>query len=644
MYLIPKPHEWKCGQGAYVLYYAGRISLEASCSQEDYEVARLLKQEILEDTGFDYQIVPGLGTAEIVLERGGLADKGNRSEQKCKEGQVADGEAYQLMICENGVKICGAGKRGLLYGVQTLRQILRQEGAVLPYMEISDAPDISVRGFYHDATRGRVPTLAWLKKLADTLGLYKINQMQLYVEHSYLFEQLSEMWRDDTPLTAEDIIELDQYCAKRGIELVPSLSTFGHLYKLLRTKQYRHLCELENPDAAPFGFRDRMMHHTINVSDPDGMTLIKSMLREYMALFTTRKFNLCADETFDLGAGKNAGRLTDEGEGALYISYVGDLCRFLADEGRTPMIWGDRLIAFPELAAMLPKETICLNWGYAPDETEDHTRTYAQTGIRQYVCPGVSGWNHLMNRQEDGWKNISRMCSYADKYGAEGVLNTDWGDYGHVNHPTFSIPGMIYGAAASWNREQLPYEELNRQISVLEYRDSSGKFLELTDLLSKQESFDWYTFVNFKERMEAESTGEAGDISRFHSEEYLKHMEVLTEEVLHRAAEAAEKNDRMREIVSELAACIRNMDSSTRGSVKPYLLAAEGMQIMNRIGWVIAEAAGGTIHSKEAWELAEALEKWYYQYRILWHTVSRESELYRIGEVIFWYADYLREF
>ena len=47
-------------------------------------------------------------------------------------------------------------------------------------------------------------------------------------------------------------MELDQYCLERGIELVPSLSCFGHLYKVLSSKGYSHLCELEGADQMPF--------------------------------------------------------------------------------------------------------------------------------------------------------------------------------------------------------------------------------------------------------------------------------------------------------------------------------------------------------------------------------------------------------
>jgi len=40
--------------------------------------------------------------------------------------------------------------------------------------------------------------------------------------------------------------------------------------------------------------------------------------------------------------------------------------------------------------------------------------------------------------------------------------------------------------------------------------------------------------------------------------------------------------------------------------------------------------------------LAEELENWLYHYKEIYRSVSRESELSRIQEIIIWYADYLR--
>ena len=93
---------------------------------------------------------------------------------------------------------------------------------MLGALHIEDEPSIANRGYYFDCARGRVPKLDWLKKLADRMAYYKMNQLQLYIEHSYLFRGMTELWRDDTPLTAEEIMEFDHYCNERGIELVPS--------------------------------------------------------------------------------------------------------------------------------------------------------------------------------------------------------------------------------------------------------------------------------------------------------------------------------------------------------------------------------------------------------------------------------------
>ena len=68
-------------------------------------------------------------------------------------------QGYTLTITPEQVIVCGNDAAGLLHGVQTLRQIIRQSGWTLPALIIEDAPSIPARGFYHDVTRGRTPTL-----------------------------------------------------------------------------------------------------------------------------------------------------------------------------------------------------------------------------------------------------------------------------------------------------------------------------------------------------------------------------------------------------------------------------------------------------------------------------------------------------
>ena len=47
------------------------------------------------------------------------------------------------------------------------------------------------------------------------------------------------------------------------------------------------------------------------------------------------------------------------------MEYINELFDFLLQKGKIPMFWGDIICGHPELYSQLPKEVICLNWGYA---------------------------------------------------------------------------------------------------------------------------------------------------------------------------------------------------------------------------------------------------------------------------------------
>ena len=126
MYLIPQPRREERGTGIYRLSWKGSIRLDG-CREQALGYAALLQQEIREDLGFDWQITTVTGRSGkdgIILE--------------IKEEDRP--ENYYLSVTEEGIRITGCDKAGLLYGVQTLRQMVRQCGAHLPVTEIWDGP------------------------------------------------------------------------------------------------------------------------------------------------------------------------------------------------------------------------------------------------------------------------------------------------------------------------------------------------------------------------------------------------------------------------------------------------------------------------------------------------------------------------
>lgn len=658
MYIIPRPQQWYQKEGTFTLKYDRRIVLNSNCPPEVYEDAQMLQQDLEEYVGFCTTISCGIPeNGDICLQLG----------EHMKE------QEYTLLVQAHGICITGGSAVGIFYGIQTLRQIIEQCGCCIPYTIIVDQPKILHRGFYHDVTRGRIPTMDYLKKLVDRMAFYKLNQLQLYMEHTFLFRGFSEVWRDDTPLTAEDILELDAYCRKRHIELVPSIACFGHLYKVLRTKTYGELCEMPGMEKEPFGFVDRMRHHTLDVSNPESIQLVKALIDEFMPLFTSQYFNICADETFDLGKGKSAALAEEKGTQRLYLDFVKELCEYVVSKGKTPMFWGDIICEFPEAVQELPKETICLNWGYDADWPEDSTRKLSEAGARLYNCPGVSGWDQLVNQIRVSYENISRMCQYASNYHAEGLLNTDWGDCGHINHPDFSLPGMIYGAAFSWNLEIPEFEDINRQISRVAYGDETETLASVLARISESWKFTWRNMVDFLEQdgLKLAQMGNPTDRKAL-LDELEKLVKIEEPAVYQQAAQELET------IQQELYAAVSHLPVGRRGKIRAYLIAVQGMILLQKIGAVLAdfialmEAQGKepaedqavqsdinmendikripehqeteNAHREEQWNLAEDLEYWLYDYKKLWRSVSKEAELHRIEHVICQYADWLRVF
>ena len=597
---LPQPKQLTFDQGTLTFTPHTRIVVPPSVAPQALLYAQMLQQAICTHAG----LCPALGrgesqTGDITLSIDTAQTVGH----------------YTLSVCTTGISLVAADDEALCNAVQTLIQLVQQHGAMVPCLHIADFPNLAHRGYYQDCSRGRVPTLGYLKRVADLLCRYKINEWQLYIEHTYLFRNLSEAWRDDTPLTADDILELDAYCAARHIELVPSLSSFGHMYKILSTKTCCDLCELPDSEKIPFSYTYAGSHHTLNVSNPNVVDFIKSLIDEYRPLFRSKKFNICADETFDLGKGRSKELADQLGEKALYVQHVKALCEYLVEQGCTPMFWGDIMWRFPQSCAELPKETICLNWGYLPNQRENEIRDIAASGITQYACPGVCGWNRWFPLYHNAYSNIRAMCHHAHKYNAIGLLNTDWGDYAHINDPRLTIPGILYGAAFGWNAQPIEFDELNRTVSRIGYGDTSEQLMGSLADLADHEIFDWQHAVNWIE----------GDSNR--------RAELLAELDFSLVEQA---NAAIRSALDRVLACSSTLPAGEKEIISIASITAESVLLWNEIGcWINGEQAPN-------FELAERLEHWYALYLQQWRQVSREGGLHHLTALIASYADLLR--
>jgi hypothetical protein len=289
--LIPMPREVVWGNGSVTL---SRVALEVPASET------FLRAE-----------------AERVLRTQGVTLDGNaplkiRFRSAAVAGAPSDSEeAYALNVSPNSIEITSPQSVGLLYGWQTLRQMLQTQGGstLVPAAKIVDWPAYRWRGFMHDV--GRNPqNIETLKRFADLMARYKFNVFHIHLSdnpgyrvESRAFPQLNDpQFQEPTRrpgffYTYAQLKELVAYCRERGIDVVPEIDIPGHSAYFNKA----------------FGF---------SMQDPRGVEILKKVLGEFLDEIPTTYFHMGADEV----------HVTNP-------TFINDMADFIRSKGRKILVW-----------------------------------------------------------------------------------------------------------------------------------------------------------------------------------------------------------------------------------------------------------------------------------------------------------------
>jgi len=384
-------------------------------------------------------------------------------------------QSYKLRIRPGGIRLLAADEAGFRYGAMTLGQLLASGCRAVQTMDIEDGPDFPVRGVMLDISRDKVPTTATLRWLIDLLAGLKINQLQLYTEHTFAYAGHERVWRGASPMTARQIEALDAYCRSRGVQLVPNQNSFGHMERWLCHEPYARLAETTSPWKTPWGTM-REQRCTLNPLDPGSIRLVTSLYDQLLPHFSSRLLNVGCDETWELGQGRSAEACRRRGVGRVYLDFLLKIYRAVRRRGWRMMFWGDIIFQHPELIGRLPRDVIPLIWGYEADHPfAEQCAKLAEVGLTFYVCPGTSSWCSYAGRTRNSLANLRIAADCGRRHGAVGYLVTDWGDFGHPQYLPASFAGFLFGAAVSWCGATNAEIDVGRELGRRVFGDKQGE-------------------------------------------------------------------------------------------------------------------------------------------------------------------------
>ena len=394
----------------------------------------------LPDEGSLSAFLAGGRLPESVVDGGAVSDLPS-------EGYVLDIEAKRIVLRY-------ADPSGAFYGMQTLRQLLRS-GRVLHCRSVRDWPDLPVRGFMLDISRSKVPTMATLRSLVELMASLKLNQLQLYTEHTFAYKGHEEVWKDASPITPEELRELDDICRSRAVELVANQNSFGHMRPWLSLAKYRHLAEAPDGFEDPWGAK-RDYPYSLTPVVPETIDLLDDLYSQLLPNVRSEKFNVGCDETFDLGQGRSKELCDRIGKGKVYFDFLMKIHALVGKHGKRMLFWADIVQQHPETIDRLPKDSVAIEWGYEADHPfDDHCLRLSQAGLEFYVAPGTSTWNSVAGRWGVARENIAGALGAARRFGARGMLLTEWGDNGYLQPFVTMAAPLAYAAGGAWNSVSL---------------------------------------------------------------------------------------------------------------------------------------------------------------------------------------------
>ncbi len=384
-------------------------------------------------------------------------------------------DAYHIEINPMNIALSAKNLNALRYGKQTLWQLLeyaKTQNKPLQTITITDWANFEKRGYMLDISRDKVPTMQSLYQLIDQLAQWRINELQLYTEHTFAYRNHPVVWEHASPLTASEIQELDSYCLKKGIDLAPNQNSFGHMENWLKHDAYLELSECETDCETKWGAKSRTALSPVN---PKSFELMQELYAELLPNFSSSYANIGGDETLELGLGKSKALCDSIGKGQVYLDFLKKLNAEVIKNGKRTQFWGDIVLNHPELIKDIPKNMTALVWGYdATYPFDENLVEFHKADLDFYVCPGTSSWRSEIGRNHNGFINLKEAAIAGKKYEAKGYLITDWGDYGHFQPKSVSYPTLVLGANYAWNYSENTVNNLENLLNRYVFKDTTG--------------------------------------------------------------------------------------------------------------------------------------------------------------------------
>ena len=354
-------------------------------------------------------------------------------------------------------------------------------------------------GVMVDCSRNAVPTIETLKTFAAQISRMGYRELLLYAEDVIDVPGIPEFGYMRGSYSAEEIRQLDDFCASQGIELVPCVQTLAHLESLFRHPRFQPLADIGG---------------ILYIGREEVYDWIGTQLRALSSCFSSRKIHLGMDEANLAGLGR---MLFEKGyrekhelmsEHLLRVKKLAEQsgfteCRVWYDQFAWSAygddFYGGEMLLHPEFCAEFPKDVELVYWDYGewcacphePDNYIRHIERYRKISPKVSMAGCAWKWVNFVPDNDNSAKVNTAQIAACRKCGVENYLVTMWADGGGEASLFSVLPALYLTACAARGRESDPEE----------FREITGAdFFELLALDEMNKIFGDSGIVNNQSR------------------------------------------------------------------------------------------------------------------------------------------------
>lgn len=363
-----------------------------------------------------------------------------------------DREGYFISVAENGVTIRYSAPNGLYYALATLRQLALLNDGRIPCCEIHDAPDMKIRGFSDDISRGQISTKENFKEIIRRLSEVKCNLYMPYIEDTLQLDCIPTSGRFSDPVRKEEWEEICAYAKDYYVQVTPIINTLGHWDKNSTLADFRE-----------------MMLKTGDGRTTSALDARKTEVRQMVCDMLDEAIEVFGDSAYIHVGGDEVAEYTrqfgKDGAAEIFNGHFKMLRDHLASKGRKMMmysdmytpVWGDYQLKLEAIDEM-PDDILFVYWDYACRAHYNNIDSLMEHGKQFILSPATHSWNRFLPHHYASWLNTKSVAEQAGP-DSSGMIMSAWCD-GGMNLREENWYGIYCAAMYSWNsKASLSFDE-----------------------------------------------------------------------------------------------------------------------------------------------------------------------------------------